>query len=366
MSKNAFLLGFLSRESTQKEMQDTRSTDICVIIPAYNADKTIGTVVRGALKFVPLVIVADDGSTDHTAVRAAEAGAEVIRIHKNTGKGNALKILFRTAIHRGFTAAISIDADCQHDTEDIPRFIQEHVRHPGDLITGSRTLTAANMPRARFNAMQMARFYISLAANQFVEDTQCGFRCYPLELIKRLKLVSEGYITEAEILLKAGDTGVRIRSLTIRAIYNNYISHFRAVEDGTAIGVYLAYFLIIKWLIEGVCSNRPNTYSPGGLHDFMGRNRTVYRLMQVFAVACIVPSTLFFLVEYLLLAPFIKNNFASVRALDVSFFRITLATHMAPVIMVMSIVDGILNGMGLKIKLVDRYIEFFYPYLWEE
>ena len=347
-------------------MQPSRPSDICVIIPAYNAGKTISTVVRGALKFVPLVIIANDGSTDDTAFRASEAGAEVITIGKNMGKGHALKILFQAAIHRGFDVAISIDADCQHDTEDIPRFIQEHTRHPNDLVTGSRTLTAANMPRARFNAMQMARFYISLAANQFVEDTQCGFRLYPLELIKRLKLVTEGYITEAEILLKAGDTGIRIRSLTIRAIYNNYISHFRAVGDGTSIGVYLAYFLIIKWLIEGVSSNRPNTYSPGGLHDFIGRNRVIYRLMQVFAVSCIVPSTLFFLIEYLLLAPFIKNNFASVRNLNVSFFRITLATHMAPVIMVMSIVDGILNGMGLKVKLVDRFIDVFYPYLWEE
>ena len=346
-------------------MQNSRPSDICVIIPAYNAEKTISTVVRGALKFVPLVIVVDDGSTDDTALRASEAGAEVITLAENRGKGNALKILFETAIQRGFNTAISIDADCQHDTEDIPRFIQEHTAHPNDLITGSRTLTAANMPRARFNAMQMARFYISLAANQFVEDTQCGFRCYPLELMKKLRLVTEGYITEAEILLKAGDTGVRIRSLTIRAIYNNYISHFKAVGDGTSIGVYLAYFLIIKWLIEGVSSNRPNTYSPGGIHDFIGRNRTIYRILQVLAVSFIVPSTFFFLVEYLFLGPFIQNNFASVRALNVSFFRITLATHMAPVVMVMSIVDGILNGMGLKVKLVDRLIEIFYPYLWK-
>ena len=346
-------------------MQTSRPSDICVIIAAYNADKTISTVVKGALKFVPKVIVADDGSIDNTALRASEAGAEVISIGKNRGKGYALKILFQTAIQRGFNTAISIDADCQHDTEDIPRFIQEHTRHPDELITGSRTLTAANMPRARFNAMQMARFYISLAANQFVEDTQCGFRLYPLELIKRLKLVTEGYITEAEILLKAGDTGVRIRSLTIRAIYNNYISHFKAVGDGTSIGVYLAYFLIIKWLKEGISSNRPNTYVPGGIHDFIGRNKVIYRILQVFAVSLIVPSTIFFLMEYLLLGPLIKNNFASVRALNVSFFRITLATHMAPVVMVMSIVDGILNGMGLKVKLVDRLIDIFYPYLWE-
>ncbi|MBW1829148.1 MAG: glycosyltransferase family 2 protein [Deltaproteobacteria bacterium] len=347
-------------------MTTNRLSDICVVISAYNAGKTIRYVIRGALKYVPLVIVADDGSTDDTATRAAEAGAEVIRIAENRGKGHALKILFQTAINRGFNAAISIDADGQHDAEDIPRFIQEHSRHPNDLISGSRTLTAANMPRARYNAMQMARFYISLAANQFIEDTQCGFRLYPLELIKNLKLVTEGYITEAEILLKAGDMGVRIRTLSIRAIYNDSISHFKAVGDGASIGLYLAYFLIIKWLIEGVSSNRPNTYSPGSLHDLIGKNRIVYRTLQVFAVSFIVPSTLFFLIEYIVLSSIIKNNFASVRALDVGFFRITLATHMAPVVMVLSIVDGIMNRYGLKVKLVDRMIEIFYPYLWNK
>ena len=187
-----------------------------------------------------------------------------------------------------------------------------------------------------------------------------------LHHIKKLRLVTEGYITEAEILLKAGDTGVRIRSLTIRAIYDNYISHFSAVSDGTSIGVYLAYFLIIKWLLEGVSSNRPNTYSPGSMHDFIGKNRCIYRIIQVFAVSFIVPSTLFFLIEYLFLSLFIKNNLASVRALDISFLRITVSTHMAPVIMVLSIIDGILNKYGLKVKLVDRLIEIFYPYLWNK
>ncbi len=344
-------------------MDTNRPPNLCVLIPAYNAEKTISSVVTGALKYVPHVFVVDDGSSDDTATNAAKSGADVIKIVKNKGKGNALKVLFQTAINNGFDVAISIDADSQHDTEDIPRFIKEHERYPEDLISGSRTLTAANMPRARYNAMQMARFYISLAANQFIEDTQCGFRLYPLKLIKSLRLVTEGYTTEAEILLKAGDMGVRIRSLSIRAVYNDYISHFKAVGDGTSIGVYLAWFLIIKWMIEGVSSNRPNTYRPDKLHDFMGKNMTIYRVLQVFAVLFIVPSTLFFLIESLLLSPIIKNNFASVRLLNISFFRITFATHMAPVVMVLSIVDRLLNKLGLKVRIVDRLFRIVYPYL---
>ncbi|SPD72371.1 Glycosyltransferase [uncultured Desulfobacterium sp.] len=337
-------------------------SDICVIIAAYNAAGTISRVVKGALKYVPMVIVADDGSIDETARFAAEAGARVISIPKNRGKGNALKILFKEAIERGFHAAISIDADCQHDTEDIPLFISAHRARPDDLISGSRTLTAANMPRARYNAMQVARFYISLAANQFIDDTQCGFRLYPLKLIKSLKLVTEGYITEAEILIKAGDMGVNISTITIRAIYNTYKSHFRALGDGIAIGIYLAYFLIIKWLIEGVRSNHPNTYAPNGFHDLIGKNIISCAVSHAFAVLTIVPLSLFFLIEYLFLPAIIKNNFASVRSLNVSFAVITLATLMAPVLMIMSLTDKIIKEIGFELRLVDRFIEVFYPH----
>ncbi len=343
-----------------------KPSKICVIIPAYNAGQTIAKVVAGALRHVSLVIVVDDGSTDNTAVRAAEAGAEVIVVETNQGKGNALKVLFETAIKKGIDAAISIDADCQHDTEDIPRFIRAHENYPHDLISGSRTLTSENMPRARYNAMQIARFFISLASNQLIDDSQCGFRLYPMELIEKVRLITEGYTTEAEILIKAGDIGLRIRSVTIRAIYNNYISHFKAVSDGIAIGMYLGYYLIIKWIIECFTSNRPFTYFPGRLHDFFGRNRFTQVLSSVFASVTILPSSLFFLFGYLFLNPIIKNNFASIRALNVHFFVITRAIHVAPLLMVLSIADKVLNAVGLKVRLVDRFIEVFYPYLWKE
>ena len=88
-------------------MDKGKLSSICVVIPAYNAEKTIANVVRGALKYVSLVIVADDGSTDNTARDGSEAGAEVIRISENRGKGHALKVLFRMAIERGFDSAIN-------------------------------------------------------------------------------------------------------------------------------------------------------------------------------------------------------------------------------------------------------------------
>ena len=102
------------------------SGPVCVVIPAYNAEGTVGAVVRGALAFLPAVIVCDDGSTDATARVAEEAGAHVIRVPENRGKGHCLRLLFAEARKRGFDVVIALDSDGQHDPADIPRFLDAH------------------------------------------------------------------------------------------------------------------------------------------------------------------------------------------------------------------------------------------------
>jgi glycosyltransferase involved in cell wall biosynthesis len=342
------------------------ASKICVVIPAYNASETIRQVVRGALKYVPLVIVADDGSTDHTAKFAAEAGGEVILIEKNRGKGHALKMLFQKAIDEGYDAVISMDADLQHDPEKIPHFIQAHNIHPNDIIVGSRMHEKEKIPRARYNSMHVARFYISLAANQFIEDTQCGFRLYPLSLIKKLLLTTDRYVTETEILMKAGDRGVFIRSVRIETIYGNNNSHFRPIMDVAAITAYVISYLMIKWLIEGVCSDRPYSYSPNNIRDLIGRHKIIDRLFQAIIVPTIFPGSVLFLIEYLFFSPIIKNNFASIRRLNSGFFKITLATYMLPVLVMIAIIEKSCNAIGVKLRFLDRIIEIFYPHLWKE
>ena len=232
---------------------------LCVIIPAYNVEDTIGDVVDGALQSVSTVLVTDDGSSDETAERASNAGAIVIRLEKNKGKGNALKLLFESAMQKGFEAVISMDGDGQHDPVEIPRFIKAHEKNPEHVIVGSRMHAREHIPRARYNSMHVARFFISLAANQFVEDTQCGFRVYPLPLIQKMKLTQDGYVTETEILLKAGDMGARINFIRIGAIYGKIRSHFRPVLDVTAITAYIISFLSLKYFTEGIFSGKPNT-----------------------------------------------------------------------------------------------------------
>jgi len=341
------------------------SSDICVVIPALNASKTIGAVIGGALKYIPKVMVADDGSTDDTAAVASSAGAEVISIRSNKGKGNALKTLFHHAAACGYTAVISMDADGQHDPEEIPQFLAEYSRNPGCIIVGSRMQEKEKIPRARYNSMHIARFYVSLVANQFIEDTQCGYRLYPLEIVSGLKLVTGKYVTETELLMKAGDMGKQIRFIKIRTIYGEAGSHFRPITDVTLITSYVISYVHIKWLIEGVTSNNPNTYSPGNyLRDMISRYKIVDAFFQTLTAFSALPASIFYLIEYIILPPLVPNNFASVRKLGCGFARITLATQMLPVILVIAIIEKILGRFGFKVNMLDGFILKYYPHLW--
>jgi glycosyltransferase involved in cell wall biosynthesis len=340
------------------------SLKLCVVIPAYNASETIRQVIKGALKHVSLVIVADDASTDNTARLAAEAGAEVISIKKNQGKGHALKLLFKKAMDKGHDAVISMDADSQHDPEEIPHFIEAHNAYPDAIIVGSRMYEKDKIPSVRYNAMHVVRFYISLAANQFIEDTQCGFRLYPLALIKKMVLTTDGYVTETEILMKAGDLGALIRTVRISTIYSNISSHFRPVLDVAAITIYLVDSLPIKWFIEGLSSGRIYTYAPNNIRDLIGKHKILDRHFQVFALFIIFPIMLLILLAYTFSPLFIKNNFASVRKLNYGFFTITLSAFMLPGILIVGIIEKSCGMVGFKVNLATRFIKKFYPHLW--
>lgn len=337
---------------------------ICVIIPAYNAEETIGPVISGAVKYVEQVLVADDGSTDRTARIAAEAGAEVIFIGENRGKGHALKVLFQRAADAGYDAVISMDADGQHEPQEIPRFMAAHDEVPNDIIVGSRMDEHSKIPRGRYNSMHVARFFISIAANHFIEDTQCGFRLYPLALIQRMNLTQERYVTESEILMKAGDMGAFITSVRIGAVYGDHVSHFRPVIDVGAITAYVISYLMVKFIIDGVSSNRYFSYTKHNFRDRISKFKTLDLIFKTVTVFTIMPATFLFWLLFVFPPPFVKNNYASIRKLNCGYFAITIATNLLPVILIIGILEQMLKWMGLRFRYVDEFIQKYYPHLW--
>ncbi|MCE7910239.1 MAG: hypothetical protein DCC43_00790 [Candidatus Brocadia sp.] len=350
-----------------RKREYTLPSDVCVVIPAYNASSTIGNIVIGALKHVSKVIVADDGSTDNTAVAASGAGAEIVIIDRNRGKGNALTVLFQKTVDEGYDAVISMDADEQHDPEEIPKFLAAHIMHPDDIISGSRMGEKEKIPRARYNSMCIARYYISLAANQFIEDTQCGFRLYPLSIIKKIRLKTERFVTETELLMKAGDMGADIRFVSIKTIYNENGTHFKPVKDIVAITAYVISYIYVKWLIEGITSNNSNTYlTQNHLRDLIGKNKTVDIFFQIFTVFTALPATVFFLLEYQFLGLFIPNNFASIRERGCGFSKITLSTQTLPVLFIVAGIEKIMNVTGSKVNILDGFIKRFFSNSWKD
>ena len=211
------------------------SDQVWAVIPALNAESSIGEVIDRTKEYVPRVIVVNDGSTDSTAEVSISRGVEFISIPVNRGKGYALRRGFSHALNRGCRAILTLDADGQHDPGDIPKFLQAHERDADAILIGSRMAQAEHFPRQRYYSNRAAVFFISQALRgQYLEDTQCGYRLYPAKAIETIRLTTRHFQTETEVLLRAARRGIRLSSVPVRNIYwngNAPRSHFRPVVD---------------------------------------------------------------------------------------------------------------------------------------
>ena len=212
----------------------------CVIIPTYNNSGTLADVVERALKVCPNVVVVNDGSTDNIEAELCGINVIVISHERNLGKGKALKTGLRYAGMNGYTHAITIDADGQHFPEDIPALIEASAEHPESIIVGCRNLTSENMPRQNTFANRFSNFWFRLQTAQKLDDTQSGFRIYPLESLYGMRLVTSRYEAELELLVFAAWHGVSVKGVPVRVWYapeGERVSHFRPFWDFFRISV---------------------------------------------------------------------------------------------------------------------------------
>lgn len=207
----------------------------CVIIPAYNNADTIEEVVNDTLKFAVNIIIVNDGSNDGTSeILKKYPSIEVIHHIKNLGKGQALKNAFQKAIEKGFLYAITMDSDGQHKASDIPALTDAEERNPGSLIIGKRNLKQENLPGKNNFANKFSNFWFRFIAGQKLDDTQSGYRLYPLNFIKDIKPHTGKYEFELEMLVRAAWKGIKIISVPINVYYppaGKRISHFRPFTD---------------------------------------------------------------------------------------------------------------------------------------
>ncbi len=243
-----------------------RAPRIAVVVPAYQEAATIAGVVRRAVAQADAVIVVDDGSHDGTGDAVAGLDVTVLRHERNLGKGASLAHGIARALDMGAEAVITLDADGQHEPEEIPRLVRAWQAAPGDVIVGARLRDAERAPRLRKGANRIGDFWIGWAAGQPIEDSQSGFRLYPAALLRRVAVPSgrgRGFVYESEMLIECARAGARIRSVAIASIYgaNARPSHFRPIADFAAI----ARMVAVKLLARGMY--------PAGLYRLLTARR---------------------------------------------------------------------------------------------
>jgi glycosyltransferase involved in cell wall biosynthesis len=201
------------------------SDRIVTLIPAFQEGQRIGAVVERARRHLPVVVV-DDGSTDDTAARAEAAGATVLIQVPNAGKGAALRAGFRHALGIGAEAVVTLDADGQHDPDEIPRFLAVFARERPELIIGQRDF--ASMPPVRRLSNTVGRWALSAAVGRGVPDNQSGYRLIGRTLMRALLDSDEsGFEFEVEMIARCIALGLPIAWVPITTIYAGEPSHIR-------------------------------------------------------------------------------------------------------------------------------------------
>jgi glycosyltransferase involved in cell wall biosynthesis len=228
-------------------MQDLKN--VALVIPAYNEAATIRGLAERALAQCDHLIIVNDASQDETADQLQGLPVTLLENDENLGKAGSLWRGMLYAMEIGAEQIVTLDGDGQHHPEDIPRLLNAARLHPGQIVIAARDMSGTHVPVGRKRANRIANFWISWAAGYPIEDSQSGFRVYPAELIRQLRIDvarERSFVFESEVLIEAAARGVKSVPVVIDAIYEpgQRASHFRPVLDIVRITRMVAWKLI--------------------------------------------------------------------------------------------------------------------------
>jgi glycosyltransferase involved in cell wall biosynthesis len=193
-----------------------------VIIPAYNEERFIGSVVLKAYKYSSTIIVVDDGSTDATAEVARAAGAIVMQHEQNQGKGVALNTGFRKAREFDPDVVITIDADGQHTPEEIDLVAAPVLEDQADIVVGSRYLEkTSSVPVHRIWGHLAFNLMTNWMSGISITDSQSGFRAFSRRALATISFNSDGFSVESEMQLLAREHHLRMNEIPITIQYRD-------------------------------------------------------------------------------------------------------------------------------------------------
>ncbi|SHE85332.1 DUF2062 domain-containing protein [Chryseobacterium takakiae] len=228
--------------------------NICVLVPTYNNEKTLRRVIGGVLEYTRNIIIVNDGSTDSTPFILQDyPEIRIIHLPENKGKGNALKTGFREAEKMGYSYAITIDSDGQHYPDDIPVFVEALLKENQDiLLIGNRNMAQDGIPKKSSFGNRFSNFWFWFETGIKLEDTQSGFRLYPLHKIPR-KYFTPKFEFEIEIIVRTAWRHVPVKNVPIKVLYDpaERVSHFRPFKDFTRISILntILVFITLVYII---------------------------------------------------------------------------------------------------------------------
>lgn len=219
----------------------------CAVVPVYNHEHAVGAVVAALRAHGLPVLMVDDGSRAECAavldrLAAADAGVTLLRRAQNGGKGAAVSDGLCAALAAGYTHALQIDADGQHDTADVPRFLAAATATPDRAIIGCPVYDAS-VPKGRLYGRYATHVWVWINTLSFrIADSMCGFRVYPLDVVVpllRRTRIGRRMDFDVEVLVRLDWAGLRICNLPTQVRYpEDGVSHFRPLADN----------LVISWM----------------------------------------------------------------------------------------------------------------------
>lgn len=220
---------------------------VIIGLPAYNEEKALAGIILQAKEYADEVIVVDDGSTDRTSAMAGLAGAIIIRHENNRGKGAAIQtILAEARKHKADTLCI-LDADGQHDPEEIPRLLQA-VSKGSDLVIGQRVIRKDKIPGYRYVGQRILSYFTRRLAGGNVSDTESGFRAFSKKAIDQIHLKETGFAVESEMISEAERNGLNITEVPISIIYT---------KDGSTLNPIRHGFGVLNRILVMISEKRP-------------------------------------------------------------------------------------------------------------
>ncbi len=188
-----------------------RTEKVIIVMPAHNEEQSIGAVIDKAKKYGTVVVV-NDASTDNTEKEAKKHGAVVVTHKVNRGLGGALKTGFAEALKRNGDIIITLDADGQHEPDEIPKFLEAIKDY--DFVLGARALNKYPFKK------RFGNFFLNVATNfisgTYLKDTESGFRAFRRSALEKLHLQSERYQIALEIVFEVGKNKLSYTNVPIR------------------------------------------------------------------------------------------------------------------------------------------------------